>query len=439
VTARAVVVGGGFAGLAAAVALADAGVDVHVLEARPTLGGRANTFRDPVSGERIDNGQHVLAGCYDETLALLRRLGTIGLLHRPSTLHVPMIDARGRRTALQCPALPSPLNLLAGVLGWDALTLAERWAIVRVGRALRQREPPPANETVRQWLDRHRQSPRLCELLWEPLALAALNQSIDDAAAAMFVAVTSRMFGNGADAAALLIPAVPLDELYVTAAVNALGAAGCSISTNVRPRVICEDGTLAGVRIGERDVPADAVICAVPWYAVADVFAPAPRTLQPLLADAARLGASPIVTVNLWFDAWRSPEAMLGLPGRAFQWIFDRHRLLAGHQTHVSLVSSGAEAICARPNDQLIDLAVHELHQALPDSRRATVRHAGVVRERRATFSLKPGGPPRPGTATGIPRVFLAGDWIDTGLPATIESAVVSGHRAARAALSVLS
>jgi squalene-associated FAD-dependent desaturase len=439
VTARAVVIGGGFAGLSAAVALADAGVEVRLLEARPTLGGRANTFRDPVSGDRIDNGQHVLAGCYDETLAFLRRLGTIGRLHRPATLHVPMIDPSGYRTELQCPALPSPFNLLAGVLGWDALTFAERWAILRVGQALRQREPPPATETVRQWLHRHRQSARLCELLWEPLALAALNQSIDDAAAAMFVAVTSRMFGNGADAAALLVPSVPLDELYVTAAIKALDAAGGSISTNVKPRIICGDGTLSGVRIGERDVPAEAVICAVPWYALADVLVPAPRTLQPLLADAARLRASPIVTVNLWFDSWRSPDAMLGLPGRSFQWIFDRHRLLAGSQTHVSLVSSGADATCSRPNDQLIDLAVHELHAALPDSRQATLRHAGVVRERRATFSLKPGGPPRPGTATAVPRVFLAGDWIDTGLPATIESAVMSGHRAARAALSVLS
>ena len=437
-SARAVVIGGGFAGLSAAVALADAGVQVQVLEARPTLGGRANTFRDPVSGERIDNGQHVLAGCYDETLAFLRRLGTIGRLHRPSTLHVPMIDSRGTRTELQCPALPSPLNLLAGVLGWDALTFAERWAILRVGRVLQQREPPGPTETVREWLHRHGQSSRLCELLWEPLALATLNQPIDVAAAAMFVAVTSRMFGDGADRSALLVPAVPLDELYVIAAVEALAAAGCSISTNVKPRVICEDDTLCGVRIGDRDVPIDAVICAVPWYALADVFVPAPVTLQPLLADASRLASSPIVTVNLWFDSWRSPDAMLGLPGRSFQWIFDRHRLLGGGQTHISLVSSGADAICSRPNDGLIGLALHELHDALPDARRATLRHAGVVRERRATFSLKPGGPPRPGTTTLIPRVFLAGDWIDTGLPATIESAVVSGHRAARAALSVL-
>jgi zeta-carotene desaturase len=432
------VIGGGFAGLSAAVALADAGVRVHLVEARPTLGGRANSFRDPVSGERIDNGQHVLAGCYVETLAFLRRLGTVGALHRPSTLHVPLIDRSGIRTALTCPALPSPMNLLAGVLAWEALTFAERWAILRVGRALQSAVPSNGNETVRQWLHRHGQSSRLCELLWEPLALAALNQSIDEAAAAMFVAVTSRMFGEDPDAAAILLPAVPLDELYVTAAERALATAGAEITTHAKARILCDGNTLRAVQIRERDLPVDAVVCAVPWHAMGDVFSSPPRAMEPLIANATQLGASPIVTVNLWFDSWRSPDAMLGLPGRSFQWIFDRHRLLGGHQTHVSLVSSGAEAMCSRSNADVIDTAVAELQAALPDARAAMPRHAGVVRERRATFSLRPGGPPRPGTVTPVAGVFLAGDWIDTGLPATIESAVVSGHRAARAALSVL-
>jgi uncharacterized protein with NAD-binding domain and iron-sulfur cluster len=138
----------------------------------------------------------------------------------------------------------------------------------------------------------------------------------------------------------------------------------------------------------------------------------------------------------VWFDDFQLDDAMLGLPGRNFQWVFDRRRLVGSGQSHLSLVSSGADTICNLSNTALIDAALAELRQALPAAARSTVRHASVIRERRATFSLKPGGPPRPGTTTPVTGLFLAGDWIDTGLPATIESAVVSGHRAAAAVLA---
>ena len=131
-------------------------------------------------------------------------------------------------------------------------------------------------------------------------------------------------------------------------------------------------------------------------------------------------------------------EVWLGLPGRAFQWVFDKGRLVGAAQTHLSLVSSGAETICAKANDELVARALDELRGAVPLARRTGLRHASVVRERRATFSLAPSAPPRPATETPLPELLLAGDWIDTGLPATIESAVQSGHAAGRAAMTLL-
>jgi len=434
----AVVIGAGFAGLAAATALAEAGMRVHVIEARPGLGGRATTFRDPVTGERIDNGQHVLAGCYSDTLQFLERIGTAAHLHRPSTLRLPMIDERGRRTELALPPLPAPLDLLAGVLAWDALTLSDRIAMLRVGRGLRGTTRLEPGETVRQWLVRHHQSPRLCTLLWEPLALAALNQSIDDASAESFVAVTSRMFGPAPDAATLLLPAVPLDELYVHPSRRFLEAAGSTVSANAPAHVVFTDGRVSGVRVRDQVTPTTCVISAVPWFALEDACDHPPPQLARTLRNASALASAPIVTVNLWLEGFESGDALLGLPGRTFQWIFDR-RLLAGpSQSHLSLVSSGADAICAAANDDLINIALREVQAALPAARGARVRHGSVVRERRATFSLKPGAPPRPSTMTDVAGLFLAGDWIATGLPATIESAVTSGHRAARAVLDTL-
>jgi squalene-associated FAD-dependent desaturase len=432
---EAIVIGGGFAGLAAATALAEDGWRVHLLEARPQLGGRASAYRDPVTGERIDNGQHVIAGCYTETLRFLERIGAASRLHRPATLRVPMIDERGNSSALTLPPLPAPLDLAAGVMAWEALTLSDRLSVLRLGAVLRGTSQPPPRETVLEWLIGHGQSRELCRMLWEPLALAALNQPAEIATATSFLTVIRRMFAAGADAATLLLPSVPLDDLYVSPAIAFLRGKGATIETNAPARLDGDEGRLA-VRVRDRVMPASIVVSAVPWFAFPQLFTTMPAAIEGLAADAARLASSPIVTVNLWFDRRVLDEPFVGMPGRTFQWVFDRARIVGASQTHLSLVSSGAEAICAAPNDELIATALSEVRGAWPESARALLVHASVVRERRATFSLAPGGPPRPGPRTPLPGLILAGDWTDTGLPATIESAVVSGHTAARAALS---
>jgi squalene-associated FAD-dependent desaturase len=433
-----IVIGGGFAGLAAATALAEAGVAVRVLEARPHPGGRATAHRDPVSGERIDNGQHVIAGCYFETLAFLKRIGSAGLLHRPSTLSVAMIDEAGRRSALALPPLPAPIDLVAGVLAWNAISLSDRLSVLRLGPWLRGSAQPPAGATVSSWLKAHGQSPALCRMLWEPLALAALNQPVDVASAESFLTVLRRMFGPEPDAAAMLLPAVPLDELYVRPAANFLSAAGSSVETNAPARLEVDDERVVGVRVRDALTSARVVIAAVPWHALGDLFVARPPSLERMVANAVALGSSPIVTVNLWLDRPVLDTMFVGLPGRAFQWVFDRARVIGRSQSHLSFVSSGADAICAASNEALISRALDELRGAVPEARQARLRHGSVIRERRATFSLAPGSPPRPPHVTPIDGLILAGDWTDTGLPATIESAVVSGHTAARAALALL-
>jgi uncharacterized protein with NAD-binding domain and iron-sulfur cluster len=178
-----------------------------------------------------------------------------------------------------------------------------------------------------------------------------------------------------------------------------------------------------------------AVICATAWYALSSVFPERPAPLEPVLRAAESTDASPIVTVNLWFDRPVTSHSFVGLPGRAMQWVFDKRALLGEASSHLSLVSSGATALVGQTNQELVDLALRELTAALPGLKGAELRRAVVVREKRATFSVAPGQPSRPNVETSIAGLFLAGDWIDTGLPATIEGAVVSGHRAAAAAL----
>jgi squalene-associated FAD-dependent desaturase len=435
-----IVIGGGFAGLSAATALAERGVRVCVVEARPTLGGRATAFTDPETAERVDNGQHVLFGCYHDTFAFLERIGAHPLVDLQDTLTIHVVDRGGRGSMLACPPLPAPLHLVAGVMRWRALGWRDRIAVLRFGAAL---WPGPSPEdraagTVRDWLIASGQTPGLIELLWEPLAVAALNQPIGTAAAAPFREVLRRMFTMRRRDSAVGVPRVPLDELYVAPARRYLDARGGSILTGSPARIVADAATGRWfVQLRDRELRARAVVCAVPWHALPDVL-PDCAPLRAIVDAARATSASPIVTVNLWFDRQVTPETFVGLPGRAMQWVFDKRRVFGDGSSHLSLVSSGADAIAGRSNQELIDLAVAEVTDAWPRARAAALQRAVVVRERRATFSLAPDAPPRPDTRTPIPWLVLAGDWIDTGLPATIESAVVSGHRAARALTSEL-
>ena len=438
-----VVLGAGFAGLSAAVRLTREGARVLVLEARSRLGGRATAFPDRDTGELVDNGQHVLMGCYTDTFEFLREIGAMGNVRLDPQLAITMIDRTGRRTRLSCPPLPAPLHLVAGVLEWEALSWRDRLSVLGMATPLKhaRRELTPGatmraaspDETVTSWLIHNGQTPRLRELLWDPLALAALNQPPEQAAAPPFARVLAEMFSDDPRAAAIALPTKPLHLMYAEPARAYLEAHGSAVRTGAAATIAltADRSAVAGVRVGGETWPADRVISSVPWFALAGLFDEAPPALHGVLDRAARMTSSPIVTVNLWFDRRVLDLPVLGLPGRAMQWVFDKRLVLGDDASHLSLVSSGAADILAETNIELVHRAHGELLDALPDVRAARLLQATVVREPRATFSLAPGQPARPAAETDLHGFLLAGDWTATGLPATIESAVRSGHRAA--------
>jgi len=437
-SADVVVIGAGVAGLSAATALAERGIGVDVMEARPAAGGRCSAFTDPVSGERVDNGQHVLFGCYVETFKFLRRIGAESGVRLQPTLRVGIVDREGRRSQLQCPRWPAPMHLAGGLLRWSALDWRDRVAPFRLVRALRSNRRSPASMTVRQWLVAHGQTERVIDLLWEPLAVAALNESIDVASAEPFRLVLARMFSGDRQDSSIALPLVPLDELFVAPSRALLEHRGGHLETSSRALLTFEAHTSGlAVRVRDTTLHPRAVICAVAWHALPDVL-PAVVTLSGVIDAARATASSAIVTVNLWFDRSVIDESFVGMPGREMQWIFDKQRLFGERSSHLSLVSSGADHLAVRRNDEILDMAVREVHAAFPASRTAAITRSIVVREKRATFSVAPGQPGRPGTVTSVPGLFLAGDWIDTGLPATIESAAASGHRAADAVFEYL-
>jgi squalene-associated FAD-dependent desaturase len=450
-----VVIGAGFAGLSAAAMLADTGRHVLVLDARPQLGGRATAFIDRHTGELVDNGQHVLFGCYHETLEFLHRVGADDNVHVQTTMTIPYLDVSGRRSELRCPPLPPPLHLLAAVLDWDALRWRDRLSVLRMARPILRARKAIASEplahlaaaevTVSQWLEQSGQRGRLREWLWDPLAVAALNQSPDEAAAPPFVRIVALLFGPEPSDAALVLPTRPLHMAYAEPARGFITERGGQVRTGSLARVATTTTGRQQVDVRGEPVALAPVISAVPWFALGALFGQnIPSPLRNIVDDAAAMESKPIVTVNLWYDAAVMDDPFVGLPGRTMQWVFDKRAIVrdgrsgadgAARTSHLSLVSSGADRIVQQSDEALIRLASEEIHEALPRARRARLTHATVIREKRATFSLAPGQPTRPGTRTPIPGLYLAGDWIETGLPGTIESAVISGHRAAQALL----
>ena len=439
-----IVIGAGFAGLSAAVRAANAGARVLVLEAKARLGGRATAFPDRQRGELVDNGQHVLLGCYRETFGFLDSIGARDRVRIQPQLAVTMIDRDGRPTRLSCPSLPPPLHLAAGVFEWDALSWRDRASLVGMVTPLkmarRQLEgdrtvkAASPGETVTAWLVRNGQSPRLREMLWDPLALAALNQSPDRAAAPPFARVLAEMFGADPQAAAIALPTQPLHLMYAEPARDWLEARGSRVVTGAAAKVRIDNGAVTAVEAAGERWTCHAVVSAVPWFAFGELFDGVPPALSRIADTAQRMAPSPIVTVNLWFDRTVMDEPFVGLPGRAMQWVFDKRTVFGEQSSHLSLVSSGAASLVSMANDELIAVAHRELLDALPRVRTSRLLRATVVREPRATFSLAPGQPERPGTLTDVRGFVLAGDWIGNDLPATIEAAVRAGHAAANLA-----
>jgi squalene-associated FAD-dependent desaturase len=432
------VVGGGFAGLAAGVRLARAGARVTLCERRPFLGGRAYSFPDPATGDVIDNGPHLLAGAYTETLDFLAEIGARAKLALQPRLHVPLAHPRLGTGAVAAPPLPGPLQAPAALLCYRLLSRPDRVRVMAGALRLAARARALAGTTVSEALAAAGQPAAACARFWHPLAVATLNEAPERAAAAPFAAVVRRVFFAGARAARFATATVPLSALYTEDARRAIAAASGAVLTGATVAGLEVTGGRARglvLRDGRR-IAADAVVLAVPCAALLSLLPPALSEAPPFRPLAA-VDTSPIVSVHLWLDrpvAWGAP--FVGLLGGRAQWLFDCGPAAAGGHRLAS-VSSGARAWDGTADDAIAAEVWAEARAALPALGAATLRRALVVRERHATVSLTPAADAvRPPVATPLANLFLAGDWTATGLPATIEGAVLSGRRAATLALA---
>jgi hydroxysqualene dehydroxylase len=437
---RVAIIGGGFAGLAAGVELASRGYRVTVLEARSRLGGRAYSFRDDESGEVVDNGQHALMGCYRHTLSFLDRIGATHKLARQPNLYVPMIDAQRGMGAIACAPLPSPLHLLSGVLRYALLSHAEQiralLAGMRVMAMRRWHDPRLGQWTVTELLTALGQSPNARRVFWDPIAVATLNESPDRAAAGPFAEVLARAFFRSREDSQFLLPKVGLSDLYTDDARRHLETHDGRVALRSHATALTvRNGRVTSVQLRDgTEIATDACICAVPPRALAALLPETLRTTAELTA-LDTFDSCPIVSVHLWFDRPILASAFVGLLGTTTQWAFNRNQLVGastGRQQCISAVISAGRDVVEWPGTQIADTVVSDLRILMPAARAARVVQSVVVKEKRATISATPAAERlRPPTTTPAGNLFLAGDWINTSLPPTIESAVCSGQRAA--------
>jgi squalene-associated FAD-dependent desaturase len=435
------IIGGGFAGLAVGVALAEAGRRVHLLEQKPHLGGRARSFRDPTTGSVVDNGQHILMGCYHATIRFLTTIGTLERIHFQPRLAVPFLERGGRVTRLECTDWPSPWHLLFGILRSASFSWKEKLEVLRLGKALRSAQESAdaaSGESVAMWLSRLGQSGSLQRNFWNLLCLAAMNEDPRIASACLFERVLRlALFTSPADSR-LGIARVGFSDCYTAAASAYIEARGGRIETERGVKeVLIADGVCRGVELNDgQRLEAVPVISAVPWHQLATLLSEELLRSEPFLAAALALRPAPIISINLWFDTPVTELEFAGLRGTTIQWLFDKSRILGTNDHHVSLVLSGAHEHVSRSKQEILAIAMEDLRELLPTVAKAKLLHWLVIKERFATFSPSPQATAlRPPARTPVRGFFLAGDWTATDLPATIEGAVQSGYTAAREVL----
>ncbi len=428
--------GGGVAGLSAAIDLAREGFTPTVYEARANPGGRAHSLKDAATGLTLDNGQHIVMGCYKEFLSFARHLGIEHKLETQEGLTVPYVSPGGRWSVLQAADLPAPLHLLAGLMRFGELSPRDRFDIMRFGTVLRVGAKPRPDETAGDWLRRHGQSDGTMRALWEPFCVAALNETLATASAQLLYETLKRSLFGTAEDAKIILSKVGLTELFLPEAQLYLKAIGGDLVCNAQVAGIEAEGkTLKSFSTKAGPVEADLYVSALPWTAL--------RGLLPegsgLREKVGKIPSASILSIHLLCDTKLfdgREAAFVGLLDSSIHWVFDRSETLPpehdGHCLYAVIVSAAGDWMELK-SAEIVEKLQAELCRFFPAAEGMKIVRNLVYKSRDATFAAHPSTEPLRPAADETPweNFLLCGDWTATGLPATLEGAALSGQRLA--------
>ncbi|MGB0595218.1 MAG: hydroxysqualene dehydroxylase HpnE [Rubripirellula sp.] len=437
---RIVIVGGGLAGLSAAEALADAYPDqfqIRVLEAKQTVGGRAGSFSDPATGESVDYCQHVAMGCCANLISLLDRRGLGGQLHRYRELlflhpdHPPSRFAPSRW-------LPAPFHLVGALSSLRFLTLRQRRQIHRAMLKLfRAPNESLVGQTAHQWLQSAGQESATIREFWDVILVSALGENPRVVSMAVARKVFVDGFAGSVGASDVLVPRQPLAELFGRELRQAIESMGVSVATQTAVKQLRSDPKVAIQTQHGEVIPADHVVVAVPWYATKGLLSP---ELVPDAPAFAAIPSSPISGLHLWFDRQFTDQQHAVMVGTISQWMFRQPWEKESDQDqsfYYQIVISASQQARQMEKTELVQSVVAEIRHAFPAARNAKLLRSRIVTDPLSVFSVRPEVEAlRPAAQTQLPWLHLAGDWIETGWPATMEGAVLSGRMAASSVLN---
>jgi squalene-associated FAD-dependent desaturase len=439
-----IVIGGGLAGLSSAVALAEAGFRVRLLEKRPHLGGRAASYVLP-GGEHVDNCQHVTLGCCTNLEDFYRRVGAADKIRFFDRLEFSAPD--GRRGAMAASLLPAPLHMAPSFALFPLLGWADKRGIARALLKIARSGGHPAdladgevNVTMLAWLRKQRQTDRAIRRFWEVILVSALDEDLDLIDAKYGIDVFWKAFLSTRRGYRVGIPRVPLGELY-DGCKEAITRRGGEVLLRAVVRGFCvSDRQVEGVERDDGSVEiADYYLSAVTQDVFTELLPAEVREREPVFSNLRHLRTSPITGVHLWFDRTVMSEPFLTLLDTTTQWVFNKTQLYgsAEHgEQYLQLVISASYSLTQRSRQEIIELCLAELSKVLPAIREATLVKGTVIKEVCATWSPTPGSDQwRPAQKSPLAGLFLAGDWTATGWPSTMEGAVRSGYLAAEAIL----
>jgi squalene-associated FAD-dependent desaturase len=443
-----IVIGGGLAGLAAGVALADAGCRVRLFEQRPYLGGRATSYVLP-NGEHVDNCQHVTLGCCTNLEDFYKRVGAAGKIKFFDRL--VFLDPQGMTGIMKADFLPAPVHMTGSFLFFAPLAYPDKLSIARALAAIlvaggRPKDAYAARPiSMMAWLQRHKQTSTAIERFWRVVLVSALNEELDRTDARFGIDVFWKAFLANRTGYRVGVPSVPLAELYEGCRIAIEKKGGEVILRSPVRNLRFENGALkAAIFDGGKEESADSFILALPQDRTAELVPKEIRFANPSLAHLDKFKVSPITGVHFWFDREVTHEPFITLLDTQTQWIFNKTALYGKRDPaaapdkgqYLQLVISASYALVRKSREEIIDLCLKEVRQALPAAREAQLVKATVIKEAAATFSPEPGVDQwRPSQETKTPGLFLAGDWTATGWPATMEGGVRSGYLAAEAVL----
>jgi len=452
-----IIIGGGLSGLSAAVELCARGHKTLVLEQHRQPGGRTYSFIDAATGDSVDNGQHLMMGCYHATRRYMRIIGTEYLTVLQPSLRIGFLYPFKSSLRLACPPLRAPLHLLGGLMRFNGVPLKNRLEMLMVAKQLfhtslsKEQELDKLN--VEEWLVKLGQSNSSRKFLWDVITIGTLNNHPRNVSALMLFRVLRAVFLGKRENSSLLLPRAGLSDVLVNPAVEFIRRNGGDVLLGTEvSKVDFEDEKIISVSTQDgKEFRAQVFLSAVPWFGLDRLLSNSGihselviKTPSREICDWDRFKPSSIISIQLWFDRIIMEEEFAALIDTRVQWVFNKSWEFRSHSDrkavkqrqekgqHLSLVISGAQEFVEMSKEELLTIAMKDVRRVLPKVKNANIVHSVVIKEKRATFSPSPGLEAiRPLPETTFSNLFLAGDWTATGYPATIEGAVMSGRKAA--------